>query len=113
MTVEAFWEGVRVANMVLSLIAFGLMVMTAIAHWDEMPTRMRRIIPWVAATYGIIAYGTLEVLRSDVYVAPGMRVGLLAINLVGLLIAMLYRMNDKYTYADGPGFHSDEERRKK
>lgn len=92
---DSVWEWFRVFNAGLSLFVFALILAGTVARWDKVPIRFRRIIPWIAMTYGIIAYGSLEIVRSDVFVPPGFRVGLMTLTLLGLFVAMLYGIGDQ------------------
>lgn len=83
------WEALRWTNVALSMVAVGLLIAGTMFRWDEMPARLRRIAPWVVCTYAIIAYGSGEAAATDA--EPGLRILFLALNLVGLLIALLYR----------------------
>lgn len=88
------WDALRWVNAALSGLVVILLVMGAVARWSHMPKRFQRIVPWVIATYVIIAYGSGEIASASDPVDPGLRVGLLAINLVGLLVALLWRIGD-------------------
>lgn len=85
------WEWLRWANVALSSLVVVLLVMGAVTRWDHMPARFKRITPWVILTYVIIAYGSGEALAQDV--EPGLRVGLMLLNLCGLLVALVWRMH--------------------
>lgn len=85
------WDWLRWANIALSSLVVVLLVMGAVARWDHMPKRFQRITPWVILTYVIIAYGSGEALASDV--EPGLRVGMMLLNLCGLLVALVWRMD--------------------
>lgn len=85
------WDWLRWANVALSCLVVVLLVAGATARWDHMPPRFKRITPWVICTYVIIAYGSGEALATDV--EPGLRIGLMALNLCGLLVALVWRMH--------------------
>lgn len=84
------WDWMRWTNVVLSGLVVVLMMAGATARWDHMPARFKRITPWVICTYVIIAYGSGEALATDV--DPGLRVGLMLLNLCGLLVALVWRL---------------------
>ena len=86
------WETLRWVNVALSMGAVCLLVAGTMHRWRVMPKRIQRIAPWVACTYVIVAYGSGEAAAQDA--DPGLRVLLLTLNLVGLLIALLYRLGD-------------------
>lgn len=95
------WQWARYVNAVLALAVFGLLIASVWARWDYIPLRYRRILPWVVATYGVVAYGSVEVARTDPHIPPGYRVGLLSIVLIGMIVALLYGIGDKeLTYSD-------------
>lgn len=87
------WDWLRWVNVVLSGLVVVLLVMGATARWDHMPARFKRIVPWVILTYVIIAYGSGEVATSSETVDPGLRVGLMMLNLTGLIVALVWRMD--------------------
>lgn len=86
------WDWLRWANIALSGLVVVLLTMGAVARWDHMPRRFKRMTPWVIFTYVIIAYGSGEALSQDV--DPGLRVGLMLLNLCGLVVALVWRMGD-------------------
>ena len=90
------WDAdiVRWANVALASIVVVAMVAGTVARWDIMPSRLRRIVPWVILTYVVIAYGSGEVASSTEPVDPGLRVFLLVGTLSGLAIALLYKIHD-------------------
>lgn len=85
-------DWMRMANVVLAMVDVTLMLMGTIAHWDLMPLRVKRIAPWVTALLLVIAYGSGEAAHQNT--APGLRVVLMACVLLGLMIALLYRIGD-------------------
>lgn len=87
------WDWLRWVNVGLSGLVVVLLVMGAVARWDHMPPRFKRIVPWVILTYVIIAYGSGEVASSSDHVDPGLRVGLMMLNLSGLIVALVWRMD--------------------
>lgn len=91
------WDWLRWVNVCLSSLVVVLIVMGAVARWDHMPTRFKHITPWVIFTYVVVAYGSGEALAQDV--EPGFRVGLMVLNLCGLLVALLWRIGD-HDYTD-------------
>lgn len=93
MTLET-WDWLRWVNAGLAGLVVVLLIMGAVARWDHMPARFKRIVPWVILTYVILAYGSGEVASAPADVDPGLRVGLLAGNLTGLLVALLWRFDD-------------------
>lgn len=88
------WDWLRWLNAGLSGLVVILLVMGAVARWAHMPSRFQRIAPWVIFTYVILAYGSGEVASADSDVDPGLRVGLLVLNLCGLIVALLWRIGD-------------------
>jgi len=96
------WDIVRWVNVALSFGVVTVMTMGAWYRWKDMPTRFKRITPWVILTYVIIAYGSGEVAANPGTVSPGVRVGLMSLTLIGLLIALLYRIDDPDYSEDGP-----------
>lgn len=88
------WDWLRWVNVALAGTVVVLLVAGAVARWDHMPSRFKRISPWVILTYVILAYGSAEVATSTEQVDPGLRVGLLVLNLCGLLVALVWRIGD-------------------
>ena len=89
------WDVVRWAN---ALIASGIvmvMTMDSIHRWSTLTKRMQRVVPWVVMTYVVIAYGSGEVAAQDPPVQPGLRVVLMSLTLIGLVIALVYRLSDE------------------
>jgi hypothetical protein len=86
-------DSIRWINVVLSSLVVALLIAGAWLRWDSMPRRFRRITPWVICTYVILAYGSGEAATSDA--SPGIRVSLLLLDLIGLVIALLYRIGDE------------------
>lgn len=84
----------RWTNVVLAMLVVALMITGTIRRWAVMPGRLRRVIPWVIGTYVVIAYGSGEVAASSTDVDPGIRVLLLILILLGLVVALLWRMHD-------------------
>lgn len=87
------WDWLRWVNVVLSGIVVALLVAGSTARWHHMPARFKRIVPWVILTYVIIAYGSGEVASSSQDVDPGLRVGLMMLNLSGLIVALVWRLD--------------------
>lgn len=85
-------DWMRWLNVILAGLDVLLLVAGSIARWDHMPARLRRIVPWVIATYVVIAYGSGEAARQDT--PAGVRVALTACVLSGLMVALLYRIGD-------------------
>jgi hypothetical protein len=88
------WDWLRWVNVALAGAVVVLLVAGAIIRWEHMPKRFQRISPWVILTYVILAYGSAEVATSSDYIDPGLRVGLLVLNLCGLLVALVWRIGD-------------------
>lgn len=84
---------IRWLNVALAMAVVVLLVTGAVYRWHAMPKRFQRITPWVIGTYVIIAYGSGEAATADA--PPGLRVSLLALDLIGLVIALLYRIGDE------------------
>lgn len=89
MTAEV-WEWMRWVNAGLAGLVVVLLVAGAVARWDVMPARFKRITPWVIGTYVIIAYGSGEIAASGDVVDPGLRVALLMAVLLGLIGALAW-----------------------
>ncbi|MCF6376891.1 hypothetical protein L2K70_04685 [Nocardioides KLBMP 9356] len=89
MTAET-WDWFRWINAGLAGLVVVLLSAGAVARWRAMPRRFKRITPWVIGTYVIIAYGSGEIAASDDTVAPGLRVFLLMLVLVGLIGALAW-----------------------
>lgn len=89
------WDWLRWVNVALAASVVMLMIAGAMRRWDAMPKRFRRITPWVITTYVIIAYGSGEVASTPGDVDPGLRVLFMVANLSGLMIALLYRIDDE------------------
>lgn len=66
----------------------------AIARWDTFTPRLKRIVPWVVATYVVIAYGAGEVAAAPTPPPTGIRVVLMLLVLLGLLTALSYRITE-------------------
>lgn len=86
-------DTLRWINVFLSSMVVALLIAGAWLRWDTMPRRFKRITPWVICTYVILAYGSGEAATSDA--SPGLRVSLLVLDLIGLIIALLYRIGDE------------------
>lgn len=84
----------RWINVALAMIVVILMITGSMHRWAVMPARLKRVIPWVVATYVVIAYGSGEVAASDADVDPGIRVVLLILVLLGLVVALAWRITD-------------------
>lgn len=87
------WDWLRWVNAALAGLVVALLIAGAVARWTHMPQRFKRITPWVIFTYVILAYGSGEVAAADDPVDPGLRVGLLVLNLCGLIVALVWRMD--------------------
>lgn len=90
------WDVVRWLNVALAALVVVLLIAGSMRRWHVMPERMRRIVPWVIATYVVIAYGSGEVASAEEPVDPGLRVTMLVLVLVGLVIALMYRIDDDH-----------------
>lgn len=89
--VSEWFELVRWVNVVLSGLVVVLLIAGSWARWPVMPPRFKRIAPWVIATYVVLAYGSGEAAQQGAPV--GVRVALFAVTLMGLVIALLYRID--------------------
>ncbi len=87
------WDVVRWVNVALAMTTVALLIAGAVFRWQVMPKRFQRITPWVIGTYVVIAYGSGEAATMDA--RPGLRVALVTLNLIGLVIALLYRIGDE------------------
>ena len=97
MNLHQYVDTLRWLNVGLSMIVVAALVAVAFHRWHMMPKRFQHITPWVIGAYVIIAYGSGEAAAADV--EPGLRVALLNLDLIGLVIALLYRIGDD-TYDD-------------
>jgi len=86
------WDILRWLNVLLAMFVVAAMVAGSMARWHVMPKRLKRIIPWVVMTYVVIAYGSGEAARQDT--PPGVRIALMLCTLAGLLVALLWRIDD-------------------
>lgn len=84
----------RYANAALASLVVLLLSLGATARWETMPSRFKRITPWVVMTYAVIAYGSAEIAVAPEPVDLGLRVILMALTLIGLVIALLYGITD-------------------
>lgn len=89
------WDALRWVNAGIASLVVVLMTTDAIYRWDTLTARMQRVVPWVICTYVVIAYGSGEVAAQEAHVEPGLRVTFLSLTLIGLVIALLYRMSDR------------------
>lgn len=96
------WDVGRVVNAVLSSIVVMVMIMGLMRHWDEMPRKVRHIGPWVIGTYVIIAYGSGSLAAEPGDIPAGYRVGLMMLNLTGLLIVLLWHFDEGYGIPERP-----------
>ena len=95
-------DTLRLINVLLSSAVVVAMIIGAMRRWDGMPVRVKRIAPWVIGTYVIIAYRSGELLAQPGETDPGLGVILFTLNLIGLLIALVWRI-DEADYSDtGP-----------
>lgn len=85
----ARWLIVLIAGLDVVLMTAG-----SIKRWDTFTPRLRRIIPWVVMTYVTIAYGAAEVAANKTPVPPGLRVPFMALVLLGLFVALVYRIDE-------------------
>ena len=92
MTLHQYVDTLRWLNVGLSMVVVAALVAGAFYRWHMMPKRFQHITPWVIGAYVIIAYGSGEAAAADV--EPGLRVALLNLDLIGLVIALLYRIGD-------------------
>lgn len=86
------WDYFRWVNVILSMAVVSLLIAGTWHRWASMPARYKRMAPWLIGTYVVIAYGSGEAVALDVQ--PGVRVVLLTCNLMGLVVAILYRITD-------------------
>jgi hypothetical protein len=86
----------RLVNVGLAMIVVVLLIAGSIHRWQVMPKRIRRVVPWIVATYVVIAYGSGEAASENT--PAGVRVAMLACVLCGLVVALSYRIdNDDYS----------------
>jgi hypothetical protein len=77
---------------VLAMATVALLLAGSIHRWHVMPKRIQRAVPWVIATYAVIAYGAGEAAHQ--HAAPGYRIVLMILVLCGLVVALSYRIDD-------------------
>lgn len=94
MSAEA-WDWMRWVNAGLAGLALMLLTLETTRRWDQMNRRLRRLVPWVLATYAVIAYGSGELAASAQRVDPGLRVGLMLVVLLGLAGALGLNVRDR------------------
>lgn len=92
MNLYQYGDTLRWLNVGLSMVVVAALVAGAFHRWHVMPKRFQHITPWVIGTYVIIAYGSGEAAAAAD--EPGLRVALLTLDLIGLVIALLYRIDD-------------------
>ena len=85
----------RVLNILLSLLVVFFLTLGTVAHWAEIPPRYQKMAPW------IIAYGSWEVANQAGDVPIGFRVALMMLDLIGLLIAIIWKINDPHVRSNG------------
>lgn len=85
----------RWANVILAFAAVMLLTAGTVARWKHMPARIRRAMPWVIATYAVIAYGSGEIASSHDPVDPGLRVALMLLILLGLVGTLLFGLTSE------------------
>ncbi len=85
------WDGLRILNVALAMVTVSLLVTAGVVRWRIMPFPLRRLYPWIVATYVVIAYGSGEALADDV--RPGVRVILMCLCLIGMVIAGLFNLH--------------------
>lgn len=84
------WLVVAAAIAVVSFMLAG-----CFARWETFTPRLKRIVPWVVATYVVIAYGAGEVASSPNPPPAGIRVILMLLVLFGLVIALSYKITEE------------------
>jgi hypothetical protein len=94
------WDVGRVLNAVLSSAVVIVMTMGYVYHRTEMPKKVRHIAPWVIGTYAIIAYGSASLAAEPGHIPAGYRVGLMMLNLTGLLIVLVWHIEDGYGFPE-------------
>jgi cation transport ATPase len=86
------WEFLRWVNMIGAVLVVTLLIAGTMKRWAVMPGRYKRMAPWVIATYVVIAYGSGEALATEV--RPGYRIVMMTCVLLGLILALLYGLDD-------------------
>lgn len=89
---------VRWLDVALAMTAVVIMTATAVERWPSMSRHDRQVVPWIIATYVVIAYGHGEIAAADLPVPPGFRLILNTVVLGGLIVALLYRRNAEPGY---------------
>lgn len=85
---------IRWFNVALAGAATVLLTMGTVRRWHVTPPRLKRTLPWVIATYAVIAYGSGEIAASSVDFPVGLRVAMMLLVLFGLVGSLLYGIND-------------------
>lgn len=98
------WDFLRWANTIGAIIVVALLIAGTMARWHLMPPRYKRMSPWIISTYVVIAYGSGEALASDV--EPGYRILMMFCVLLGLIVALVYRLEDDRLDEPGPWYLS-------
>lgn len=93
-------EFLRLVSVLLSMATASLLLASTIGRWKVMPLHLRRVMPWITATYFVIAYGSGEAYAQ--HAPSGLRVLLLPLVLLGLIFALLYGMRLKNPFVPPP-----------
>lgn len=88
-------DALRIANVVLSVIAVVTLMAVGIGCRDELTVRERRIGPWFTAILVVIAYGSGEAAHGPA-VDPGLRVGGMLVSLLGLVVAIILVLHTEH-----------------
>lgn len=85
-----YWDVLRWVNAVMSALVVVLLLVDFIRAWPTLRVRERRVWPWIIMTYVVLAYGSGEIAASEHPVSPGVRVGVLALTIIGLAVALIF-----------------------
>lgn len=85
------WINIAAAMLVVILMIAGLM-----KRWNITPLRYKLMAPWIIGTYVVIAYGSGEALASNR--PAGFSLLLLTCDLLGLVVALIYGIDDEHLH---------------
>lgn len=88
-----FWgDSLRWVNIAVSMLVVALLIAGLMKRWHVTPLRYKLMSPWIVGTYVVIAYGSGEALASG---RPyGISLLLLTCDLLGLIVALIYGLDE-------------------